>query len=184
MVQMRPQFHHLDALAEQDKARKAGAAAAFPRPTEAKAVHMTIKHPVDGEEDSQHSMAERIAATQKEHWQRHRYIDENHQKAWDGYHHLFVGKGKDSEEDLKKLPILRSAWTDEEYLDEISAPLDAARLSRSKVAMKNQRGKTKANSNGFKEAVEESSDESDAEGKGSKDSFAPLGQINDDLYDA
>jgi len=142
MVQMRPQFHHLDAYSEMDKSRNAKTTLPTRGP-EARSVHMTVKNPIDGEEDTKYNMADRISDTQREEWRRHKYSDEDADKSWAAYRHLFVGQGSETGEQLKlKMPKLKSAWTDEEYLDEISAPLDAARLSRAKMSRKGrQNGK-------------------------------------------
>jgi len=71
-------------------------------------------------------MAERIRAAQEEPWRKHQYIDEDSGEAWESYNeHLFM-------EETDAAPKLVSAMANPQYLDAISAPRDAARLSRSK----------------------------------------------------
>ena len=113
---------------------------------------MTVKSNVDGEEETTDTMAERISAAQAEPWKTQRYIDEDSGEAWDAFHkYLFVGAGaelEDNEDLLANMPQLRSALDDVEYLDTISAPRDAAKLSRSKKVRKDRdrkgKGKEKA----------------------------------------
>jgi DNA-directed RNA polymerase-3 subunit RPC5 len=110
------------------------------RVQEARAIHMTVKSNVDGEEETTDTMAERISAAQSEAWKTQRYVDEDSAEAWDAFHkHLFVGTEtglEDNEALLANMPRLRSALDDVEYLDAISAPRDAAKLSRSKKGKK------------------------------------------------
>lgn len=188
ITQLRPQFHHIDAFAEQDRIGKAPAQARIP---EARAVQMIIKNPVDGEEETTDSMAERIAATQAESWRRHKWIDENSPEAWEAYQkNLLVGEGNHDPEELKRQMVsLNSAWTPDEFLDVISAPRDAAKLSRSKVVMKSRskrkakdKGKASANIEHDSSTDESSDSDEEAEVVG-RDGGAGEG-IQDDLYNA
>ena len=108
---------------------------------------MTVKTNVDGEEDSNDTMASRIQAAQSEEWKSHRFVDEDTGECWEGYQaNLFVGAdvGLGPEEDkLEHLPKLASTLDNAEYLDTISAPNDAAKLSRSQKVKKG-RGKEQA----------------------------------------
>lgn len=136
IVQMRPQFHHLDAQAEQERlGRPRDPNATAARPSEARAIHMTVKSTADGEEDTVDNIATRISTAQAEEWKRLRFVDENSAEAWEVFHeHLFIGQGDDKaaqEDSLSKVPRLRSGFGDARYMDAISAPLDAAKLSRS-----------------------------------------------------
>ncbi|KAF4631917.1 hypothetical protein G7Y89_g6207 [Cudoniella acicularis] len=142
VVQMRPQFHHIDALAEQNKANTPRDAPA--RVQEARAIHMTVKSSIDGEEESTDTMAERIAVTQAEAWKSHRFVDEDTVEAWDAYGGLFVGAEADidANELLEKVPKLVTSIDDLEYLDAISVPRDEARMSRNKK--KDKKGKGRA----------------------------------------
>jgi len=151
IVQMRPQFHHIDAHSEQERFGRVRDPAMAARVQEARAIHMTVKTNVDGEEETTDTMAERISAAQAEHWKTQQYIDEDDGEAWQAYHqHLFVGAstGLESNEDLlAHMPPLKSALDDTEYLDTISAPRDAAKLSRSKKVRKNREKKGKGTEN-------------------------------------
>lgn len=145
---MRPQFHHIDAHSEQERAGRARDPAMAVRAQEARAIHMTVKSNVDGEEETTDTMAERIAAAQAEAWKTQKYVDEDSADAWDAFHrHLFVGAraGLENSEDLLAImPHLKSALDDAEYLDFISAPSNPAKLSRSKkVRRKDKKGKGK-----------------------------------------
>ncbi|KUJ16275.1 uncharacterized protein LY89DRAFT_782563 [Mollisia scopiformis] len=144
IVQMRPQFHHIDAQSEQDRYGRPGQQG---RPAEARAVHMMVKSNIDGEEETTDTMAQRITAAQSEQWKSHKFIDEDEEIAWAAYHKsLFVGAEygvEDRSEVLAQLPKLLSALDDEEYLDFISAPRDAAKLSRSKKITRSKKGKEK-----------------------------------------
>ncbi len=118
------------------------------RAQEARAIHMTVKSNVDGEEETTDTMAERISAAQAEAWKTQRYVDEDSTEAWDAFHkHLFVGAEaglEDNEALLANMPQLLSALDDVEYLDTISAPRDAAKLSGSKKVRKDrEKGKGK-----------------------------------------
>lgn len=118
---MRPQFHHVDATAEAD-ARNA-ARAAPTRPQEARAVHLTARSVIDGEEDNDDTMAERIAAVQAEPWKSFRVIDENSDGAWKTFEDtMFVGDGelKTSEDLRAAVPKLKSVWNNAEYLEALA----------------------------------------------------------------
>lgn len=144
IVQMRPQFHHIDAAAEQERLARARDLGT-PRVQEARAIHMTVKSTIDGEDDSADTMAQRIAAVQAEPWRRHRYIDEESPEAWAAFEEsMFVGAeiGRGTEELLAGVPRLVSGVTDLQYLDMISTPRDAAKLSRAKGERKG-RGRKK-----------------------------------------
>ncbi|KAH7355164.1 Sin-like protein conserved region-domain-containing protein [Rhexocercosporidium sp. MPI-PUGE-AT-0058] len=155
VVQMRPQFHHVDAQSEQDRAGRARDPAAGPRaPTDARAIHMTVKSNVDGEEDTTDTMAARITIAQSETWKSHRFVDEEKEESWTGFsQNLFVGgfeqDAEAQEELLQTKPKLLSSLNNAEYLDEISAPMDAAKLSRSqKLKKRKGKGKEKATEGG------------------------------------
>jgi DNA-directed RNA polymerase-3 subunit RPC5 len=151
IVQMRPQFHHIDAHSEQERFGRVRDPTMAARVQEARAIHMTVKANVDGEEETTDTMAERIAAAQSEAWKTQRYVDEDDVEAWAAYEkHLFVGANaglEDNEDLLANMPRLKSTLDDAEYLDTISAPRDAAKLSRSKKVRKirDKKGKGKEN---------------------------------------
>jgi DNA-directed RNA polymerase III subunit RPC5 len=131
------------------------------RVQEARAIHMTVKANVDGEEETTDTMAERIAAAQSEAWKTQKYVDEDDVEAWAAYEkHLFVGAnaGLEENEDLLiNMPQLKSALDDAEYLDTISAPRDAAKLSRSKKVRKNRDKKGKGKENAAEGAESDTS---------------------------
>ncbi|PQE13739.1 dna-directed RNA polymerase iii complex subunit rpc37 protein [Rutstroemia sp. NJR-2017a BVV2] len=139
IVQLRPQFHHIDAHAEQERQGRPRDPGTVPRATEARAIHMTVKSNIDGEEDMMDNIGVRIAAAQQEPWQKHRYVDEDNQQAWDAFEdHLFVVAEKDENGNPQELspdtvPKLISGLDDMAYIDTISAPNNASKLSRSKL---------------------------------------------------
>ncbi|KAK6600224.1 DNA-directed RNA polymerase III complex subunit Rpc37 [Botrytis cinerea] len=138
MVQMRPQFHHIDAHVEQEKQNRPREGPA-PKATEARAIHMTVKSNIDGEEDGSDNIGVRISAAQQEQWIKHRYVDEDHQSAWECYHeNMFIypeqdEKGEEQELSPDVVPKLTTGIDDMTYMDTISAPNNAAKMSRAKV---------------------------------------------------
>jgi DNA-directed RNA polymerase-3 subunit RPC5 len=132
MAQMRPQFHHIDAHTEQERASRPRDPNFVRAPAEARTVHMTVKSTVESE-DTEETIAERIKAAQDEPWKKMKYVDEDSEVAWEKFNEeLFV-------EDAEKAERLVSVYGDEEYLDRISAPRDQARLSRARVRRKKNR---------------------------------------------
>ncbi|KAH8602073.1 Sin-like protein conserved region-domain-containing protein [Bisporella sp. PMI_857] len=166
IVQLRPQFHHIDAHLEQERLGRVSNIAQT-RISEARAVQMTIKNPVDGESETGLSMAQRVAEVQAEPWKLYKWVDENSEQAWEEYTHLLLGEGKIKPDQLKNtLPQLKSTLTSDEYLDMISAPLDAAKVSRAKVVMRAKsngkaKGKGKAKSSADGRDIDSSDDYSD-----------------------
>lgn len=138
MVQMRPQFHHIDAHVEQERQNQKREGPA-PKATEARAIHMTVKSNIDGEEDGSDNIGVRISAAQQEQWIKHRYVDEDHEAAWDCYeNNMFVypeqdEKGEEQELSVDVVPKLTTGMDDMAYIDTISAPNNAAKMSRAKV---------------------------------------------------
>jgi DNA-directed RNA polymerase-3 subunit RPC5 len=136
---------------------------------------MTVKQATDNDEDAEIPMTTRIRQAQEEPWRKLRYVDENSGEAWDTFEELFVpNKEMDGEpekkEDTKEgeaveptepteptadPPRLQSVMNNVQYLDYISAPRDAARLSRSK--------RTKGAKEGAEGAGNDSESESDEE---------------------
>ncbi|RYP53930.1 hypothetical protein DL768_001242 [Monosporascus sp. mg162] len=95
LIHLRPQLHHLDAYAEQDRLsrpREAGASAAASAPgaagkdgatpAPARAITMTIKS-ASTNEIAQETMADRLRAVQTEPWSRLKYEHEESDRAWD-----------------------------------------------------------------------------------------------------
>ncbi|KAI1849348.1 hypothetical protein JX265_012091 [Neoarthrinium moseri] len=98
-IQLRPQLHHLDAVAEQDRLTRpregqgpglGGAgpgkdgpgAGAQPAP---KAITMTIKTTASGDQLVTETMADRLRMVQMENWQKLRFVDEDADDAWELY---------------------------------------------------------------------------------------------------
>lgn len=133
---MRPQFHHIDAAVEQERIGRAREPNISTK-SEARAVHMTVKSQVDGENNTnaERPMAVRISTTQAEPWKNYRYIDEDEDEAWFEYSQsMFVCPGLEKSEDiLPKLPQLSSKYSDSEFLDVISGQRDSARLAKKKM---------------------------------------------------
>jgi DNA-directed RNA polymerase-3 subunit RPC5 len=168
---MRPQFHHIDAESEQARAAASRAMGVPQRaPAEARAVHMTVKSNVDGEEDSTDTMGARITAVQTELWKTHKFIDEDATEAWDSFQeNMFVASElriEDNGELQDKMPKLKTALDNPEYMDTISAPSNPAKLSRSKIRKsKDEKGKGKEKEG---EAAEESDTSSTLSGQPSE----------------
>lgn len=152
VVQMRPQFHHIDARMEQERSIRARDSAVGAPAAQARAIHMTVKSRVDGEDSTMDNMGERITAAQAEKWKAHTFIDEEDNRAWLTYdENMFVGSeyAAESTDELKKhLPELSSSLMNMEYMDTISAPNDFARLSRTRAQKKKKKGKGKGTVDG------------------------------------
>ena len=109
IAQLRPQFHHLDAVAEQEKAaarpqRDPGAAG---RVQEARAVQMTAKS-ADGDDMDTAEVTKFLKAAQEENWKRLMYADED---VWTR-HALCLGHSlrfADIVKDSRSLGCLREA---------------------------------------------------------------------------
>lgn len=130
IVQMRPQFHHIDAQTEIDRVRSQRDAING-RVAEPRAIHMTVKPTAEGEEETTDTMAERIRNVQEEPWRKLKYVDEDSAEAWEAYQeHLFI-------EDTENAPKLASSMTTLEYLDSISAPRAPAKLAKLNKMKKN-----------------------------------------------
>ncbi|KAI9753912.1 MAG: hypothetical protein M4579_004933 [Chaenotheca gracillima] len=142
IVQLTPQFHHIDAASEQEltagaAARNAargggeeGAAAVEPKEKEAKAVQMSNKPVIDGEEVDMAKTVNMLKAFQEENWLRHPYEDENSASAWTAYDKFFLFNPENA-------PRLKSQLSNEEYLDVLSGShahgaADGTRPRRSK----------------------------------------------------
>ncbi|CAJ2512394.1 Uu.00g054090.m01.CDS01 [Anthostomella pinea] len=105
LIQLRPQLHHLDALAEQDRRAASNAtgkdAPAAP-PAAARAIHMSIKSAGSGSgEMVTETMADRLRGVQMESWSKLKYDDEESDKAWDLFHGNLLYKGAKSQETNK-----------------------------------------------------------------------------------
>jgi DNA-directed RNA polymerase III subunit RPC5 len=122
VVQLRPQFHHIDAQTELERRQSREPTA--PRSADPRAIHMTVKPTVDGEEETTDTMAERIRAVQEEPWRKLKFVDEDSIEAWELFNDRFFV------ENTEIIPQLVSSMTGSEYLDTISAPRAPAKLAR------------------------------------------------------
>ncbi|RCI10464.1 hypothetical protein L249_4475 [Ophiocordyceps polyrhachis-furcata BCC 54312] len=87
LVLLRPQPHHVDAIAQQERnaASAASKDAAQGTATAARAIHMTIKTATEGDGVTTETMADRLRFVQAEPWRSLRHIDENDEASWDVY---------------------------------------------------------------------------------------------------
>ncbi|GAM85061.1 hypothetical protein ANO11243_030640 [Dothideomycetidae sp. 11243] len=117
IAQMRPQFHHLDAVTHVDRAtaaqRDPDDATARPAP-QARGFTQSYR---PNRDDNPRTAAEKslmqLAAEEK--WTRLNYHDEEDAEAYDAYANLFIDEPDVAQE-------LRSSMTNEEFLDAISVP--------------------------------------------------------------
>lgn len=93
IISLRPQMHHLDALAETERRREAAAASAekgAPGATSGgRAVHMTIKSDNSNQATTE-TMTDRLRAIQGDKWVHLAYVNENQPEAWDSYNSNLV----------------------------------------------------------------------------------------------
>ncbi|KAH8765355.1 Sin-like protein conserved region-domain-containing protein [Diaporthe sp. PMI_573] len=87
LIHLRPQLHHIDATAEQERlaATRGGAAGGGAAATKdvARAIHMTVKQNTDGSEEIvQETMADRLKKVQLEAWKKMRYVHEEASDSW------------------------------------------------------------------------------------------------------
>lgn len=131
-VQMRPQFHHLDAEEERNRivATRAQAEAAEPGPTPAG--HALRQRIITDEEkkSAEHRLKQILKAAEQEQWIKMEYIDEETDEAYAAFNeNLFV-------KDTSSAPALKSAQDNEQYLDAVSKPRHESPSRRRKSARK------------------------------------------------
>ncbi|KAF2199117.1 hypothetical protein GQ43DRAFT_347063, partial [Delitschia confertaspora ATCC 74209] len=129
IVQMRPQFNHIDAAAQVEalNRRREREAQEGPRPAEARTVLMQQKR---AESKDVEQARKFLSDTNDEKWTKLQYIHEEEQKAYDTYHDtLFV-------HDTESAPKLKSAMTADEYLEAISAPSNGKKKAMTKRQLK------------------------------------------------
>ncbi|RDA89656.1 hypothetical protein CP533_3901 [Ophiocordyceps camponoti-saundersi (nom. inval.)] len=87
LVLLRPQHHHLDAVAhlERSAASAASKEAAQGTATAARAIHMTIKTTTEGDAVTTETMVDRLRFVQAEPWRSLQCIDEHDEAAWEVY---------------------------------------------------------------------------------------------------
>lgn len=107
------------------------------RPQEARAVHLTAKSAIDGEEENDNTMADRIAAVQAEPWDNFRVVDEDTEEAWENFReNMFVGADLNitkTEELRAAIPKLKSAWNNAQYLEAIAPKRTTAATKEKKT---------------------------------------------------
>lgn len=147
-VQMRPQFHHIDA--EEQRARLAASRAAMeaePRgPGDPRSLLMKNKTAEEAEKNRLEDRTRRaLQAAEAETWVGLDYVDEDEEDAYEKFHQrMFV-------RDVDAAPKLQSGMDNEQYLDAISAPRRESPTRRRKRAPRR------------KEAVEEEREDMDGE---------------------
>ncbi|OIW28686.1 DNA-directed RNA polymerase III complex subunit Rpc37, partial [Coniochaeta ligniaria NRRL 30616] len=89
LAHLRPQLHHIDASAEQDRITRAtagaGGGASQKDAPAARAIHMTIKSMADGNEAAEETMADRLRGVQVEPWKKMDFADEESPDSWITY---------------------------------------------------------------------------------------------------
>lgn len=104
LVHLRPQLHHVDAVAQQERNASAaaakesaaaaagpgGAGGAGPQSAAARAIHMTIKTTQDGATAKSETMADRLRSVQMENWRKLKYTDEDNEAAWEIYQESLI----------------------------------------------------------------------------------------------
>ncbi|KAI9814344.1 MAG: hypothetical protein M1826_002256 [Phylliscum demangeonii] len=147
MAQLRPQFHHVDATAEQERssARAQREAMQPARQQESRAVQMTVKS-ADGEEMDTAQTITTLKTAQEETWRSLDYVDESSAltsllksaQAWEAYQKLFVPHTAEA-------PSLQSHMTATGFLDAISAsPLAVEPAVKKETEERPVQGKAKS----------------------------------------
>lgn len=129
-VQMRPQFHHVDAEAQRNRLASTRPTAALDGTVgavknddlQARQVHVSYKNlsanPKGELEQREADMRKALQTAAEEQWTRLDYVDEDDEDAYEVWrHHMFVEDTSQS-----GCVTLRSAMNNDEYLDAISAP--------------------------------------------------------------
>ncbi|KAI1824014.1 Sin-like protein conserved region-domain-containing protein [Xylaria intraflava] len=143
LIQLRPQLHHIDAMAEQERAsRREGVGAvgskdgapATASSAGARAIHMSIKSADSGGgELTTETMADRLRTVQTEPWSRLQYEDDESAKSWHVFNNNLVyrraktapsnldnrdeGKGKGKAIGVLQISSSSSSSSDSEQLD-------------------------------------------------------------------
>ncbi|KAF4552124.1 Sin-like protein [Elsinoe fawcettii] len=142
IAQMRPQFHHVDAVGHVEKANTAREPDES-RPAQARGFTQTYKA---AKEDASTRAKSLMQVAQEEKWTRMNFFDEDDGESYDAYNtKMFVKETGNAEK-------LYSSLNNEEYLDAISAPRnDPSGRRKKKPLTKKQR-----------EAIETGNDNTDA----------------------
>lgn len=116
IVQMRPQFHHVDAVTHVEKGGTAREAEDARPPPQARGLVQSYKDNRDTEDPSAAKAKNLMQLALEEPWTKIQYHDEDEIESYDAYHtKLFV-------QDAGNAAKLKSSMSNEEYLDAISAP--------------------------------------------------------------
>ncbi|MCJ1403513.1 hypothetical protein MMC11_006736 [Xylographa trunciseda] len=112
-----PQFHHLDAMTDNERAstRALREAENPPPETEARAVNMAVKSN-DNEELDMGQVAKELRDIDEEPWQELEWIDEDDARAFETYEEELI-----LDKELQSTQLV-SAMTKQQYLDALSAP--------------------------------------------------------------
>ncbi|KAF2708766.1 hypothetical protein K504DRAFT_482274 [Pleomassaria siparia CBS 279.74] len=124
LVQMRTEFHYLDATAQLDAVnrRREKESQEGAKPTEPKAFLPTVKK--SGGDTAAELTQSFFKSANQEKWAKLQYSDEDSQLAYDAYsEHLFLA-------DPSAAPKLHSTMNNSQYLDNISAPSKKRRAPR------------------------------------------------------
>ncbi|KAL1311188.1 hypothetical protein AAFC00_001383 [Neodothiora populina] len=116
IVQMRPQFHNVDAVVHQETAARRSEAADERKPAQAMALAQTYKDNRDIDNLEGLRAKNLLLLAQEEKWTKFNYFDEDEPESFEAYHErLFVPE-------TESAAHLKSTLTNEAYLDAISAP--------------------------------------------------------------
>lgn len=174
LVHLRPQLHHIDAAAEQEKLNRPregpGVGAGPPaggKDGTARAIHMTIKSAgAEGEQVVTETMADRLRLVQSESWQRMVYVDDQDQSAWDAYYGTLVVRpeGQDAVEGdganpnlEEQVPQLGTQWVEDDLLRAVSG-IEKVEIKEevdepTKVVEKKKPGRPKGSTTASKKAA-------------------------------
>jgi DNA-directed RNA polymerase-3 subunit RPC5 len=110
-LQLRPQFHHVDAqdAAERAQSRSLRDADESDKPAQARAVHMTVNQEVS----QMSSTMKAIRLAEEEDWKKLHWIDQDEDAAWDQYELLTL-------KNPELAGRLRCGTTKGEYMDWLS----------------------------------------------------------------
>ncbi|KAF2754569.1 hypothetical protein EJ05DRAFT_514031 [Pseudovirgaria hyperparasitica] len=135
VVQMRPQFHHVDAASYLEQSNRRREAAENAKAAEPRSVQMSIKS-FDGDNVDMASTKEYLRKAKEDTWTRLKYHDEEHGDAYLEYSEkLFLHKDADGPDH----PKLVSSLNNEQYLEAISAPrVDPSGRTRKKPLTKKE----------------------------------------------
>lgn len=174
-VQMRPQFHHVDAQSQaaRNKYWRERDALDAARPEPRVMQHLQVaKNSADGEEFNITQTAKYLADAAEEPWTKLNYYDENSEEAYAAYHEKLFLKNTAS------APPLKAAMADEQYLDAISAPrADPSGRTKKKPMTKKQRLALEEESDGARELRPALAAEAPAAAATTSTSAKPKGQI-------